>query len=133
MRRDIVTSIIAIVVSSLLFTLAHLTKGWALIGMVPIVLGAGGLLGLLAWAADSLVPCMIGHTIMDIGLFGFWWTGLAGSYTVRPIGETGLDRLFLGVCVAFALSLTVVLVAIRKTRRETEAWVAAAPRAAISG
>ena len=50
----------AICVSSLLFTLAHLTKDWALIGMVPIVFGAGWLLGMLAWASGSLVPCMIG-------------------------------------------------------------------------
>ena len=38
----------AILVSSLLFMLLHLTKGWALIGMVPIVFGAGVLLGSLA-------------------------------------------------------------------------------------
>ena len=36
---------IAIVVSSFFFMLLHLTKEWALVGMVPIVLGAGLLLG----------------------------------------------------------------------------------------
>jgi len=123
----------AVAVSSLLFTLAHLTKGWALIGMVPIILGAGGLLGSLAWAADSLIPCMIGHTIMDIGLFGFWWTGLAGNYTARPLSETGFDGPFLAVCAAFALSLAAVLLAIRETRRGAEAWMrVSAPRAAQS-
>jgi membrane protease YdiL (CAAX protease family) len=35
----------AILTSSLLFTLVHLSKGWALAGMVPIVFGAGVLLG----------------------------------------------------------------------------------------
>ena len=53
--------------------------------MVPIVFGAGVLLGLLAWSSGSLIPCMIGHTIMDIGLFAFWWTGIAGDFTARPI------------------------------------------------
>ena len=47
-------------------------------GMVPIVFGAGLLLGLLAWSAGSLVPCMIGH-LMDIGLFAYWWTGRPGT------------------------------------------------------
>ncbi len=111
----------AVVVSSLLFTLAHLTKSWALIGIVPIVFSAGGLLGMLAWAAGSIVPCMIGHTIMDVGLFGFWWTGLAGTFAARPISETGLDRPFLAGCVTLALCLSIVLFAIRQTRRGAEA------------
>lgn len=40
--------------------------------MVPIVLGAGVLLGLLAWSSESLIPGMIGHVLMDIGLFFLW-------------------------------------------------------------
>jgi membrane protease YdiL (CAAX protease family) len=104
----------AIVISSLLFTLIHLTKGWALIGMIPIVLGAGALLGLLAWASGSLIPGIIGHTLMDIGLFGFWWTGIAGDFTARPIQETGVDGLFLAACVALTMALCVVWFAIRR-------------------
>ena len=38
----------AILVSSFFFMLLHLSKAWAMIGMVPIVFGAGGLLGVLA-------------------------------------------------------------------------------------
>ena len=84
---------VAILNSSLFFTVLHLTKGWALAGMIPIIFGAGILLGSVAWSSGSLLPCMIGHTIMDIGLFGYWWTGIAGEFTLRPIGETGVDRL----------------------------------------
>jgi hypothetical protein len=29
-------------------------------------------IGLLAWSSGSLVPCIIGHVIMDIGLFAYW-------------------------------------------------------------
>src|SRR5262249_22981462 len=47
---------IAILVSSLFFMLLHLTKAWATVGMVPIVFGAGVLLGLLAWSSASLIP-----------------------------------------------------------------------------
>src|ERR1700722_10020877 len=49
----------AIAISSVLFMLIHLSKGWASLGMVPIVLGAGILLGLLAWSSRSLLPCII--------------------------------------------------------------------------
>ena len=102
----------AIVISSLAFMLIHLTKGWALVGMVPIVFGAGLMLGALARASRSLIPGMIGHTIMDIGLFGFWWTGLAGAFTARPIGETGLDRSFVlaaGAAMAFLVTVLFAL------------------------
>jgi membrane protease YdiL (CAAX protease family) len=107
---------VAILISSLFFTVLHLTKGWALAGMVPIIFGAGILLGLLAWSSGSLIPCMIGHTIMDIGLFAYWWTGIAGEFTLRPIGETGVDRAFVIACVAACAMLTVTLLAIWRLR-----------------
>jgi membrane protease YdiL (CAAX protease family) len=110
---------IAILVSSLLFMLLHLTKGWALIGMVPIVFGAGVLLGLLAWSSGSLIPGMIGHTVMDIGLFGYWWTGIAGDFTARRISETGLDQPFLITCAVLTTALLIVLLAIWQLRRTT--------------
>src|ERR1700732_3641527 len=47
----------------------RLTKGWALVGVVAIVFGAGVLHGLLVWSSGSLIPRMIGHIVMDIGLF----------------------------------------------------------------
>jgi len=108
---------IAILVSSLFFMALHLTKGWATLGMVPIVFGAGVLLGMLAWCSGSLIPGMIGHTIMDIGLFAYWWTGIAGDFTARPISETGVDRLFLLACAAFAVSLLITLLAMSRLRR----------------
>jgi membrane protease YdiL (CAAX protease family) len=108
---------VAIAISSLLFMLLHLTKDWALIGMVPIILGAGLLLGALAWTSRSLVFCMIGHTIMDIGLFAYWWTQIAGTFSQRPISETGVDWAFLIECGIFAAFLLVTLTAIARLRR----------------
>jgi membrane protease YdiL (CAAX protease family) len=107
---------VAILNSSLFFTVLHLTKGWALAGMIPIIFGAGILLGSLALSSGSLIPCMIGHTIMDIGLFGYWWTGIAGEFTLRPIGETGVDQAFVIACVAACAMLTVTLLAIWRLR-----------------
>jgi membrane protease YdiL (CAAX protease family) len=104
---------IAILTSSLMFMALHLTKGWATIGMVPIVFGAGVLLGLLAWTSRSLIFCMIGHVVMDIGLFAYWWTGIAGDFTARPISERGVDQPFVIACAAFAISLLIVLIAIK--------------------
>jgi membrane protease YdiL (CAAX protease family) len=108
---------IAILISSLFFMVVHFTKGWATLGMVPIVFGAGVLLGLLAWSSGSLIPGMIGHVLMDIGLFAYWWTGIAGDFTARPVTETGLDRPFLIACAVFAASLSIVLFSISRLRR----------------
>lgn len=109
---------VAILISSLLFTAVHLTKGWAIAGMVPIVFGAGVLLGVLAWSSGSLIPGIIGHVLMDIGLFAYWWTGIAGDFTALPISETGVDRSFVITCATLAASLLIVLLAISRFRRE---------------
>jgi membrane protease YdiL (CAAX protease family) len=112
---------VAILTSSLFFMALHLSKGWATIGMVPIVFGAGVLLGLLAWTSRSLIFCMIGHVVMDIGLFAYWWTGIAGDFTARPITEMGVDRPFVMACGAFAVSLLIVLVATKRLHHSAEA------------
>jgi membrane protease YdiL (CAAX protease family) len=107
---------LAILISSVFFTLLHLKKAWALVGMVPIIFGAGILLGLLAWSAGSLIPGMVGHVVMDVGLFAYWWTGIAGEFTARPITETGIDFSFVVSSVIFVVALVLVLVAILKLR-----------------
>jgi membrane protease YdiL (CAAX protease family) len=112
---------VAIFISSFFFMALHLTKAWASLGMIPIVFGAGVLLGLLAWSAASLIPGIIGHFVMDVGLFAYWWTGIVGDFTARPITETGVDRSFLIACCAFATSLVVVLLAIWKLREASSA------------
>jgi hypothetical protein len=54
---------------------------------------------------------------MDIGLFAYWWTGIAGDFTAQPISQTGVDQGFLVGCAAFAISLGIVLLAMWKLRR----------------
>jgi len=116
----------AILISSLFFTALHLTKDWATAGMVPIIFGAGILLGLIAWSSGSLIPCILGHTLMDIGLFAYWWTGIAGDFTARPVAITGVDQPFLIACAVFTISLFMVFFAISGLRR-------AVPRHLLSG
>jgi len=108
---------VAILISSLFFMLLHLNKDWALIGMVPIVFGAGVLLGVLARASGTLLFCMLGHWIMDIGLFAYWWTQIAGTFAQRPISETGMDRAFTVECGVFAAVLIVLAIATARLRR----------------
>jgi membrane protease YdiL (CAAX protease family) len=110
---------VAILISSLFFIALHLTKAWATPGMVPIVFGAGVLLGLLAWSSRSLIPGMIGHVVMDIGLFAYWWTGIAGDFTARTITDTGVDRPFVIACAAFTIALFTLLFAISRLREES--------------
>jgi membrane protease YdiL (CAAX protease family) len=107
---------IAILVSSLLFMALHLNKDWSTAGMTPIVLGAGVLLGALAWASRSLVFCIIGHTIMDIGLFAYWWTQIAGVFSARTIFETGVDGPFILAVVVLAAALAASVLAIWRLR-----------------
>jgi membrane protease YdiL (CAAX protease family) len=114
-------AVVAILVSSIMFTLLHLTKGWALIGMVPIVFGAGLLLGALARIAGTLWFGILGHWLMDIGLFMFWWTQVAGTFRQRPIFETGMDHSFTWECAIFAAALTVVSAALLKLRNSSPA------------
>ena len=76
------------------------------------------LLGLIAWSFRSLVPCMIGHVVMDVGLFAYWWTGIAGDFTARPISKPEIDPAFLVTCTAMAAFLVVVvLYAVQRLRK----------------
>ena len=108
---------VAILISSFFFALLHLNKSWDVAPMIPLVFFAGVLYGLLAWASGSLIPGMVGHTIMDIGLFGYWWTGLAGTFSARTIAVTGVDAAFVAACAILAAVVATALVAIVRLRR----------------
>jgi len=60
---------------------------------------------------------MIGHVVMDNGLFAHWWTGIAGNFTARPITETGIDQPFLITCAVLAAALIIVLFAVWRLSR----------------
>jgi len=85
--------------------------------MVPIVFGAGLLLGALAWASGSLIPGIVGHTVMDVGLFAYWWSQIAGTFSRRPIAETGLDGTFPAEGAVLAGALAMTLLAIQRLRK----------------
>jgi len=103
---------LAILISSVFFTLLHLEKSWSLLLMVPIVFGAGALLGWLARASGTLLFGMLGHWVMDIGLFAYWWTQIAGTFTEQPVWQTGWDRAFAIAWALFAIALGALITAI---------------------
>jgi membrane protease YdiL (CAAX protease family) len=113
--------VVAILISSCFFTAIHLTKDWALIGMVPIVFGAGIMLGTLARASGTLVFCILGHWLMDIGLFAFWWTQIAGNFSQLTIFEVGVDFWAFIECAALVIALSVTLIATRRLSQLTAA------------
>jgi membrane protease YdiL (CAAX protease family) len=106
--------LLAIAIAAVLFTLVHFNKDWLTVGLTPVVLGAGLLLGMIAWASRSLIFCILGHTLMDVGLFAYWWTQIAGVFTARPIFETGIDAPFCLACGGLLVALTITLWAIRR-------------------
>ena len=108
--------VLAIAVSSLMFMLLHLNKDWSVIGMTPIVLGAGVMFGILARGSRSLVFCMLGHWVMDIGLFAYWWTQIAGVFHERPIFETGIDLHFMIGTLVFSTAVLVFAYSCRRLR-----------------
>jgi len=55
----------------------------------------------IVWSSGSLIPGTIGHIVMDIGLFAFWWTGIAREFTARLISVTGVDQPFLVTCATW--------------------------------
>ena len=109
---------LAIAVSSFFFMLLHLNKSWSLMAMTPIVFGAGVMLGVLAWRSGTLVFGMIGHAIMDVGLFAYWWTQIAGTFPQRPISETGLEPSFFVEGLAFAVACALFVVAVMRLKQE---------------
>jgi membrane protease YdiL (CAAX protease family) len=103
----------AILTSSLVFTAIHLSKSWAS-PILPHILVAGVMLGILAYKSGSLIPGIIGHSILDIFDYSVWWTGLTGGFKKQTIFKTGLDAHFVIWMVIFLLSLFIFCKAIRR-------------------
>ena len=67
----------AILVSALLFALAHATQGLGtLLVMGPGLFAAGALYGMLAWHTGSILPGMIVHVLSDLA---FYYFGILGG------------------------------------------------------
>jgi membrane protease YdiL (CAAX protease family) len=107
----------AILVSSVVFTSIHLSKTWAL-PILPHIFFASVLLGILAYKSGSLIPGIIGHTILDIFDYSIWWTDLTGGFKKQTIFKTGMDLNFIAWVLAFSLGLFVFFRAAARFKQE---------------
>jgi membrane protease YdiL (CAAX protease family) len=94
---------LAIVVTSVLFMLIHLSHTWAY-PILPHIFFASVLLGILAYRSGSLIPGIIGHSMLDIFDYSIWWTDLTGGFRQQPIFKTGVDMAFIFWCLVFLLA-----------------------------
>jgi len=94
----------AIVITSIVFTAIHLSHTWAR-QIAPQIFFASTLLGILAYKTNSLIPGIIGHAILDIFDYSFWWTDLFGGFTKQTIFKTGVDLHFTVWISIFLLAL----------------------------
>lgn len=106
---------VGITIVSIMFLVIHLNQAWA-----PPVLfhlfAMSVLLGILAYSSGSLIPSMIGHAVMDIFNFSYWWSDVAGKFERRTIFETGIDFYFVGWFLIFGTSVVLFFWIARKIR-----------------
>lgn len=93
-----------IFITSIVFMLIHLTHSWAA-PIIPHIFFASVLLGILAYRSGSLIPGIIGHSILDIFDYGVWWTNITGGFNKKTIFVTGIDLHFIVFCLVFGLAL----------------------------
>jgi membrane protease YdiL (CAAX protease family) len=96
---------LGIMITSIFFFLLHLDKTWAPLIIIHILF-ASALLGILAYFSGSLIPGIIGHTIMDIFNFSYWWSNLAGNFGKKTVFETGIDIHFIVWCLIFFIAIS---------------------------
>jgi len=104
-----------IAIVSTMFVVVHLSQAWA----PPLLLhlfAMSVLLGMLAYTTGSLIVSMIGHTVMDIFNFSYWWTDIGGRFEYPVISETGLDYHFFTWLLVFAGALALFFLCIRKIK-----------------
>lgn len=104
---------VGITMVSIMFLVIHLHQAWA-----PPVLfhlfAISVLLGILAYSSGSLIPSMIGHTVIDIFNFSYWWSDVAGKFERQTIYETGIDFHFMVWSLIFVVSIVLFFWAVRK-------------------
>jgi hypothetical protein len=97
--------VVGISITSAVFMLIHLTHSWAA-PIIPHIFFASVLLGILAYRTGSLIPGIIGHSILDVFDYGVWWTNITGGFNKRTIFYTGIDIHFIVCCLVFVIALS---------------------------
>ena len=108
--------LIAITITSIVFVIVHLHQAWSASILIHIFL-ISALFGFLAYATQSIIPGIIGHFVMDIFNFSFWWSDLFKQFDRSPISTTGMDSHFLLWTFVLVLSLATFAWLIRRLIR----------------
>jgi hypothetical protein len=103
----------AIIITSVIFMLIHLSHSWAS-PILPHIFFASVLLGILAYKTGSLIPGIIGHSILDIFDYSVWWSNITGGFHMQTIFKTGIDLHFIIWAMVFILALFVFFRLMRK-------------------
>lgn len=109
---------VAIVIVSIIFVLIHLSKAWAA-PIIPIIFFASVLLGLLAYRSGSLIPGIIGHSILDVFDYSFWWTNMMGKSERLTIFEAGVDYHFILWMAVFMVATGAFFLALQRVKAIT--------------
>jgi membrane protease YdiL (CAAX protease family) len=106
---------VGIIVTSSVFAVIHLSHSWAL-PILPHIFFASCLLGLLAYHSQSLIPGIIGHSILDIFDYSFWWSDLTGGFHKKTIFVTGIDLHFIVWLFIFLLSVCLFFMSLNRLK-----------------
>jgi hypothetical protein len=108
-----------IAISSIIFMLIHLGHSWA-VPVLPHIFFASLLLGILAFRSNSLIPGIIGHSILDIFDYGIWWSDITGGFKRKTIFVTGIDFHFILFCFVFVLALAAFFRSVDRIRKRSD-------------
>jgi membrane protease YdiL (CAAX protease family) len=105
-----------IIITSIIFMLIHLSHSWA-VPILPHIFFASTLLGILAYKSGSLIPGIIGHTILDIFDYSVWWSDITGGFHKQTIFKTSIDLHFIIWSLIFILALFMFFSSLGRLRR----------------
>ena len=106
--------IIAIGIVSVMFVLVHLHQAWSTAILFHIIL-ISVMFGTLAYVSGSIIPGIIGHFVMDIFNFSFWWSSLYKQFNQSTIKSTGIDPAFLSWCIVFVVAVILFILIMKRT------------------
>jgi membrane protease YdiL (CAAX protease family) len=93
-----------IIITSVVFMLIHLSHSWAA-PILPHIFFASVLLGIIAYRSGSLLPGIVGHSILDIFDYSVWWSDITGGFHKQTLFKTGIDKGFILWLLIFFLAL----------------------------
>jgi hypothetical protein len=106
----------AIIITSVMFTIIHFSRSWA-VPILPHIFFASTLLGILAYKTGSILPGIIGHSILDIFDYSIWWSDITGGFHKKTIFQTGIDLPFIFWSLVFILALFVFFRAMSRLKK----------------